>query len=1155
MSDTLYKTLFLRSSTGYAVVSLQDGKIQLANPALCKMFGYTEEEFKGLWYMDISCAEEKDRADQERVLKLLLQSPGTAVDSEERFLRKNGEMFWVSLHLFLTFEEAADAPSYMIAEITDITERKQAEQQIREEHYLYNLITQNTPDMISLADPEGTLFYVSPSVEKMLGYPPSEMIGKKRPEFYHEEDAYEMTEHGKLFSDSDVFTRRVRHKNGDYLWIESSFQLMRNPEGEVEQVLTVARDITVRKKYEEMLASAQYLAKMGSWEWDHANMQLTASKEMRYIFGHTDDCSNHSLYDPKRILNCIDAEDLPKVRKAMLDCVQRGGSGSMVFRITTADGVKKFIDAHWETTLNGAGNMRHISGVVQDVTTHHEMEEQLRDSERNYRLISENSQDFITRNAADEEATYLYASPVCQQMFGYTPEEMVGSAGMDYVHPEDRPRMQSYRLEGADGKRLEPIVFRFLCKDGAYLWVETTLRHITSGTGGIAEIIGVTRNVSERKQYELKMMESENRYKSLFEYNPSAIIAMDLKGNIQSLNASLEYLTGYSRESLLQSSYSELLDLEELEFVSQRFTLAASGVAQTFESRLIHRDGHAVEVSMIYVPIMLDSRVVGVFAITSDITERKRHLEQIEKLSYEHALILNSVTEGIFGMSLAGETVFINPAASSMLGYGQGPFGGDIKLHTVQQTWLNGGQYPGGGKTLEEWLSEHLTYEEKEGIFWRQDGTSFLVKYRMTPLFDNGERKGVVVVFRDITEEKAIVRAKESAEQADRAKSEFLAIMSHELRTPMNGIIGMADLLSGTELSEEQQYYTQIINKSGAALLHILNEVLDFSKIEAGMMTIELQSVDLRQVMTYVSEIFYPRVKEKGLKLQAEIDPAIPQLLVTDEGRLRQILINLVGNAVKFTEEGAVSFSVKLESLQESGQAILKFTVKDTGIGIPQASQGLLFQSFSQLHPSINRKYGGTGLGLAISKKLVELLGGAIGMDSREDEGSEFYFTIEAFIPREEDVRSIRPVNKGDKQKKLPSRHAEYSTGEFGPLSILIAEDHPVNLQILQVYLKKRGYAADVALNGQQAVEAVRSRHYDLIFMDIQMPLMDGIEATMKIREEHGLYPVIVAATAFAQKEDRELCLKVGMQDFISKPLSTEELDRVLRDWSAQIRR
>lgn len=1157
MSDILFKYLFLQSSTGFAVVSLKDGTIVLANPALCEMFGFTEEEFVGLRYLDISCAETKDApADHEQIMNILLQSPGNSVDSEQRFVHKNGEMFWVSLHLFLTFDDSAGEPSYIIAEMTDITDRKLAEQKILEEHTLYNLISQNTPDMISVADPDGTIRYVSPSIKQLLGYSAEEMIGKKRTEYYHRDDAFEMTKMGRLYSDNDVYTRRVRHKDGHFLWIESSFRVMRGKDGEVLQVLTVAREITERKKYEDMLAKAQFLAKMGSWEWDASRKQLTASKEMRHIFGHTGDCRNHSVYDPRLIKACIEPEDLTRFMNSVLESVDRGTNGKAVFRITAADGKKKFIFAHWEVVQDGSGKIRQIRGVVQDITSQRKMEEKLRESEWNYRLISENSQDFISRNATDEKATYLYASPICYQLFGYKPEEMVGTKGMDYIHPEDAANVQAYLHSSLRGERLEPIVFRFLCKDGTYIWTETTLRHTSGSAGGTREIVCITRDISERKQYEMKLRESENRYKSLFDYNPSAISAMNLQGQIQSLNASLQILTGYSHESLLLSSYNEIIDPEALDFVAERFRLAAEGAAQTFESRLLHRKGHLVEVSMIFVPIMVDSKVEGVFAITSDITEHKRHLEQIEKLSYEHALILNSVSEGIFGMDLEGKTVFINPAASAMLGYTEGELAGNRKLHSIERAWLDGDTYPLGRRTLPEWLEDQHSYDEKEGVFWRQDGSSFLVKYGITPLFDNGIRKGVVVVFRDITEEKAIVRAKESAEQADRAKSEFLAIMSHELRTPMNGIIGMADLLEGTELNEEQQYYTQIINKSSEALLHILNEVLDFSKIEAGMMTIELQTVDLSRLLLNVTDIFYSRLKEKGISLNCGLDEALPPLIVTDEARLRQILVNLVGNAVKFTEKGEISIDVKLVSSSESGDLILKFTVKDTGIGIPVDSQRLLFQSFSQLHPSINRKYGGTGLGLAISKKLVELLGGAIGVDSIEGKGSEFYFTLQASLPPEAAGRSqaIVPSGKENREKNRGGK-GESSSGVYGPLAILIAEDHPVNMKLLHAYLKKRGYEADTAPNGKLAVEAVRSRHYDLVFMDIQMPEMDGIEATGKIREEMGLHPVIIAATAFARKEDKEMCLRAGMQDFISKPIRPEELDRVLKEWSVNLRR
>lgn len=907
MSDFIFKQLYTRSSIGIAVVSTKNGAIVQSNPALCQMFGYSEEELLNIDYLDLIYSEDKGKDDLNDMMNYLLMNPEAVFEQEKRFLRKDGEMIWVAQHIFVIPEENSSEPLVLISELRDISDRKLAEQKIEEDQHLYNLITQNTPDMISFGDPDGTLRYVSPSVEVLLGYSAHEMIGTKRPEYYHIEDALEMTEHGKLYSDTDVFTRRARHKDGHYLWIESSSQVVRNEQGEAEQVLTIGRDVTER----------------------------------------------------------------------------------------------------------------------------HRIEEQLRDSERNFRIISENSIDFISRNAVDEYFTYLYASPICQAMFGYTSEEMLGTRGVDYIHPEDEDKVVAYIHSVIKGKKLEPIVFRFLCKNQTYIWIETTLQSIYSESGGNHELISVTR----------------------------------------------------------------------------------------------------------------------------DITERKRHFEEIERLSNEHTLILNSVSEGIFGMNLEGKTMFINPAASFMLGYDSNDWlSSSSKLHTIQQTWLDSEPYTGVQKTLLQSLPDQFSYEEREGVFWRQDGSSFLVKYRMTPLFDSGERIGAVVVFRDITEEKEIVRAKESAEEADRAKSEFLAIMSHELRTPMNGIIGMADLLSGTDLDEEQRYYTQIINKSGDALLHILNEVLDFSKIEAGMMTLELQMVDLRYVIQTVSEVFFPKIKEKGLLLTSEISPELPPAIVTDEARLRQILVNLVGNAVKFTETGEISISAQLEASQESGNLVVKFTVKDTGLGIPIASQGLLFQSFSQLHPSINRKYGGTGLGLAISKKLAELLGGTIGVNSYEGEGSEFYFTVEVSLPNGDWKHEPTHTYSADTVIKDISATKESTEGEYGSLSILIAEDHPVNRQLLLAYLKKRGYYPDVALNGEEAVRAVLTGSYDLVFMDIQMPVMDGIEATGIIREQLGLYPIIIAATAFARNEDKQMCLNAGMQDFISKPLSVKELDRVLKEWSVRIR-
>ncbi|OZQ59689.1 hypothetical protein CA600_29495 [Paenibacillus sp. VTT E-133280] len=1029
VSEFLFKQLYLRSSIGVAVVSPKEGTLIQSNPALCHMLGYSEEELLNMHYLDLIYPDDKIDDDHYVILNNLLADPGSAMELERRFLCKDGEMIWVAQHIFLILQENSSEPLVMISELTDITDRRLAEDKIQEDQHLYNLITKNTPDMISFGEPDGTLQYVSPSVELLLGYPADEMIGTKRPDYYHVDDALEMTKHGKLYSDTDVYTRRARHKDGHYLWIESSSQVVRDEQGQIKQILTIGRDITQRKKYEDMLAKAQYLAKMGSWEWDATKARLTVSREMRNIFGFSLDESIHSYFDYRHVLSCIDPADFTRLEKLVRQSFANVTNGEAMVRIKSADGILKFLDVHWEVLKDEEGRVLQISGIAQDVTERHRMEEQMRDSEQNYRLLSENSMDFISRNTADGHLTYLYASPICQTMFGYTPEEMYETRGIDYIHPEDKEKVVTYLSNCMEGKKLEPVTFRFLCKDGTYIWTETTLRYIYSETFGGQELVCVTR----------------------------------------------------------------------------------------------------------------------------DIAERARHFEEIEKLSNEHALILNSVSEGIFGMNLEGDTMFINPAAITMLGYDPTEWL-NSKFHTIHQTWLDNEPFLGIQKTLIPSHFNNRSFDEKEGVFWRQDGSSFLVRYHMTPLFDGEERIGAVVVFRDITEEKEIVRAKESAEEADRAKSEFLAIMSHELRTPMNGIIGMADLLSGTELDEEQSYYTQIINSSGEALLHILNEVLDFSKIEAGMMTLELQMVDLREVIQNVSELFYPKVKEKGLLLTINIAPDLPFVVVTDEARLRQILVNLVGNAVKFTETGEISISASLEASQKSGNIIVKFMVKDTGLGIPVASQGLLFQSFSQLHPSINRKYGGTGLGLAISKKLVELLGGAIGVRSCEKHGSEFFFTVEVSLPKEEWNQKVmlHPSVDADKSNKPNAKASD--TGEYGPMSILIAEDHPVNQQLMLAYMKKRGYFPDIASNGEEAVRSVLSKDYDLVFMDIQMPVMDGIEATGIIREKLGLSPVIIAATAFARNEDKDMCLSAGMQDFISKPISIKELDRVLKDWSTRIR-
>jgi PAS domain S-box-containing protein len=675
-----------------------------------------------------------------------------------------------------------------------------------------------------------------------------------------------------------------------------------------------------------------------------------------------------------------------------------------------------------------------------------------------------------------------------------------------------------------------------IARDGRRIPVEINARSIQFR--GRPAILAVARDVTERRNTEAALLASERRYRRFIERNSAALLRSNIEGVILECNDAMVRVLGYASQQELQAHrlpemYYDLQDRAALIGL-----LGQKGYLNDYELRLKRKDGSQLWCSLNLTLVREAGEPTQIEGSVIDISERKRMETELRTI----ASVVEASTDFIGFSSIAGETLFVNPAGRRMIGLEDGGFLGKSVFDFVpaaDRDYLRD-QVLAAAFRDGHWAGETSFLHSKTGTVVPMWQSVFFITDPQ-----NGQRIAIATIGRDLTarkqEESEFRAAKLAAEAGNRAKGRFLANMSHEIRTPLNGILGMTRLLLETALDVDQRHYLDVALGSTETLLALVNNILDLSKIEAGKASLEIVGLELQPLIEAAVRSAALEARRKGIEFQSTVDPAAPRFLRGDPLRLQQVISNLTTNAVKFTSQGKVTIDVQVHR-REPRRAVLRFRVSDTGIGIPAAQIKNLFSPFVQADESTTRRFGGTGLGLAISKQLVTLMGGEIGLESEPDRGSCFWFTAEFEIPSEPLVASVpRP-----EYRCLASRVGRRPR----TARILLAEDHPVNRDVMLAMLRHLGYKGDSVVNGGEAVEATRAESYDLILMDCQMPETDGYEATRLIRNpatgaRNPQIP-IVAVTANALAGDREKCIAAGMDSYLSKPVELTDLAQTL---------
>jgi PAS domain S-box-containing protein len=1039
-----FKRIFENMQDLYYRADMQ-GRLIMVTPSVKRILGYTPEEIVGKSIADDLYEDPSLRYD----LLEKLKNKGAIKNYEVNLVSKNGEKVPILSSSHFIYNNAGE-PIGIEGTLTDITERKKAEEKLKENEEKYRSVVENAPAGIFIVDNNSHFIYCNERLSKILGYSRKEIMGMDFRQLLDEKskelvtDRYKRRQQGeKVPPHYDV---GVIRKDGEQRQLEMRVSIIKNKDG-ITNTIGQVLDITEKKAAREDLAKKEKKLKESEQKYRSLTNQLPVgvyrtTVDGRFIY-FNQALANILEYNEKELYN-IYVPDLYKdeiERKKGIEYLKKHGKGTTQREIVlkTKNGDELIVNDHINAVVDEKGTIQYFDGVLEDITERKKTEQALKESEEKFRQLAQTTSTAIMVYQSDK---WVYANPAAERISGYSLEELQNMYYWEFVAPEHQ-KMIKERGEKRQQSQSVPsgYEFKIINAKGNIRWVylEGSLMEYNGKPAGLISVIDITK--MKRTEQKLKEINKElrNAEKKLITKNEA----------LKEINQQLE-----EQKQELEQAKEEA---EKNEAKSKSLLEAIPDMIFVFDKKGNIIDYHAEKKDFLYTSAdkFMNQNVDDILP------------ENIALLSHE-------------------------------------------KIKKVLET----------GK-VEEYEYE-LNLQNKNYIF----------ESRMVKLDQNS----TLAIVRDITETKEaqqeLIKAKEKAEESDRLKSAFLANMSHEIRTPINGIVGFTQLLRDQDYSkEEQNEFLDIIDTNSNQLLQIVNDIIDISKIEANQLEIKEKTISLNKLMDELYSSYQMELKRNyKSNISFNVQKSLPDgddHIKTDGIRLKQILSNLLSNAIKFTEKGEIEFGY---IVQEDERFL--FYVKDTGIGIPKDKHKMIFNHFRRAHESKSSKFGGTGLGLSISKKLVELMGGLIAVDSEEDKGSYFYFTLP--------VKSkATPITKEEKQQPK-------STYDWQGEKILVVEDNPPSQRFIKEILKNTNSEIFLAEKGEKALEVFKTeKDFSIILLDIKLPDKDGVQIAREIRTFDTKVPII-ATTAYAMENDKRTALENGFNAYLTKPINKHRLLKII---------